>query len=536
MGQVWLARDELLHRDVAVKELTPGGLMTEAELAAWDGRAVTEARAAARLSHPNVVQVYDLVQVAGRLWIVMEYVPSRSLHDIIVEDGPLDPHQTARIGLSVLAALRAAHRAGVLHRDVKPHNVLVTDGDRVVLGDFGLATFRDARRLGDQDGPGPILASPYYVAPERVLDGVSTVETDLWSLGATLYTAVEGRAPYARQTTEATLAALVTEPPGRPHRAGPLEPVILALLDRDPAQRPTADDVQRALRTITTWRIGVAAVPRQRRPAEPSPPPVTSPAAPAPRPDVCTPLPAAPPTADRRGMPPYRWIVTVAAALLLAGVAVTAARPGQGEGRRAGPAATAASPSGSSQGCGPAAGTPTASVSGMRGSPGPYLLPPGWLWHRNPRGFGIAIPEGWQYSGAAGPVCFTDPDGARELIVDPTALPSRTPLAHWETEEQRLLTAGALPDYRKVAMGLFILRGAGADWEYTWQPPDGRRLHTRRLLLVTSETQAYTLSWTTRDADWTLDQPHLQLVVNSLHPLGQSHPQPDPSVSASAPG
>ena len=194
----------------------------------------------------------------------MEYVPSRSLHQVIAEDGPLPPARRARIGLDVLDALTAAHRAGVLHRDVKPHNVLIGDDGRVVLTDFGLATFVDD---GSVTGPGLVVGSPQYVSPERARDGASTVESDLWSLGATLYAAVEGRSPYARESAMATLTALATEPPdpagaGRPAHPG--------------AERPAAARAGRPAHRPRRWRSSSGRSsgppPRRRWPAVARPP------------------------------------------------------------------------------------------------------------------------------------------------------------------------------------------------------------------------------------------------------------------------
>ena len=273
MGRVWMARDEMLDRDVAVKEFVPPDWMTDDEKNRLRDRTLREARSAARLSHPHVVRIYDVVHADGLPWIVMEYVPSRSLHQVIAEDGPFEPIPAARIGLHVLDALTAAHRAGVLHRDVKPHNVLIGDG-RVVLTDFGLATFVDD---GTVTGPGMIVGSPQYVSPERARDGASTVESDLWSLGATLYAAVEGRSPYARESAMATLMALATDPPDPPVLAGPLAPVLIGLLQYDPAARLTADQVEERLRAVVaTARTpdkarltgNRARVPAPRTPAE----------------------------------------------------------------------------------------------------------------------------------------------------------------------------------------------------------------------------------------------------------------------------
>src|SRR3954453_4232051 len=260
MGRVWLARDEMLDRDVAVKEFVPPDWMTDEEQERLRDRTLREARSAARLNHPHVVRIYDVVHADGLPWIVMEYVPSRSLHQVIAEDGPFEPVRAARIGLDVLDALTAAHQAGVLHRDVKPHNVLISPDGRVVLTDFGLATFVDD---GAVTGPGLVVGSPQYVSPERARDGASTVESDLWSLGATLYAAVEGRSPYARESAMATLMSLATEEPDPPQRAGLLAPVLTGLLRREPVDRLTGDEVEAGLRSVLIDRRPVLPAPRR---------------------------------------------------------------------------------------------------------------------------------------------------------------------------------------------------------------------------------------------------------------------------------
>ena len=247
MGRVWLARDTMLHRDVAIKEVVfPPGL-SGAEREELRRRTMREARAAARLSHPNVVQIYDILQNDAPS-IVMEYVPSRSLQLLVRDEGPLPPRRVAEIGLAVLAALRAAHKAGVLHRDVKPGNVLIADDGRVVLSDFGLATIQGGE--GVVTLPGSVLGSPDYIAPERAREGLSTPETDMWSLGATLYAAVEGRPPYRRETMVETLLALATTRPDPPRRAGPLEGVLSGLLRRNPRSRLSGADTEKLLATV----------------------------------------------------------------------------------------------------------------------------------------------------------------------------------------------------------------------------------------------------------------------------------------------
>jgi eukaryotic-like serine/threonine-protein kinase len=250
MGTVWRARDEVLQRDVAIKEVVPNPGLTEEERQELRLRTVREARTAARLTDPHVVRIYDVVHTDDRPWIVMEYVPSRSLDQVMTEDEPLAPERVARIGLAVLAALKAAHAAGVLHRDVKPGNVLLADDGRVVLTDFGLAIFDGGD--GTLTRPGLVLGSAQYISPERARDGSSGPEGDLWSLGATLYAAVEGRSPYARTTTFSTLTALATVAPDPPRRAGSLEPVLNALLCKDPQARASVAETERLLRQAAT--------------------------------------------------------------------------------------------------------------------------------------------------------------------------------------------------------------------------------------------------------------------------------------------
>ena len=210
-------------------------------------RTLREARIAARLRHPNVVTVFDVIEDGDQPWIVMELGPARSLRDIVEQDGPLRSQQAAEIGLQVLAALQTAHRIGVLHRDVKPGNVLIDADGRAVLADFGIARAQDSPTL---TASGVVLGSPSYIAPERARGEQGGPPSDLWSLGATLYSAVEGRPPYDRPGALATLMAVAVEEPDPPRLAGPLWPIIRGLLRRDPEQRLEAAAVEQMLRRI----------------------------------------------------------------------------------------------------------------------------------------------------------------------------------------------------------------------------------------------------------------------------------------------
>jgi hypothetical protein len=238
MGVVWRARDMLLDRDVAVKEVQMADSLSADERANAYQRTLREAKTAARLSHPGVVSVYDVADDGGRPWIVMELVNARSLDQVLAADGPLSPRQTAEIGRQLLAALSVAHKAGVLHRDVKPSNVLLGLDGRAVLTDFGIATFQGDPKLTQT---GMVMGSPGFTAPERIKGGDATPASDLWSLGATLYAAVQGYGPYeARGGAITTMSAIINEDAPAASAAGPLNGVISALLRREPEDRPDA--------------------------------------------------------------------------------------------------------------------------------------------------------------------------------------------------------------------------------------------------------------------------------------------------------
>ncbi|MDX3667534.1 protein kinase domain-containing protein [Streptomyces europaeiscabiei] len=246
MGTVWRAKDETVDREVAVKEPRVPDHLPERERANAFERMRREARAAARLDHPSVVNVHDVAVVDGQPWIVMELVRGRSLGDAL-QEGTLGVRDAARIGLDVLGALEAAHAAGVLHRDVKPDNVLLGRHDRVVLADFGIAQIEGETNLTDTGG---FVGSPEYIAPERVLGQRPGPASDLWSLGVVLYAATEGVSPFRRSNTPATLQSVLNATPAAPASAtGPLAEAINGLLQKDPARRPTAARVRELLET-----------------------------------------------------------------------------------------------------------------------------------------------------------------------------------------------------------------------------------------------------------------------------------------------
>ncbi|WP_433370658.1 serine/threonine-protein kinase [Actinoplanes sp. CA-142083] len=278
MGTVWRAADTLLRRDVAIKEVVlPPGLAPSDRDSMYE-RTMREARAAAALQHPAVVQVYDVVHENGRPWIVMELLDARSLADMVIEDGPVTPRVVAKIGIALLGALEVAHAHGVLHRDVKPANVLICSDGRCVLTDFGVARMPTDVQLTT---PGMVLGSPHFISPERAMGSDFGPPSDLFSLGVTLFTAVEGRPPFDKGDPIETMHAVVEDPPAPAVRAGSLTPVLMGLLEKDPNRRM---DVQTARTMLRQQLAGPLAstspphmmtdpysvVPAQRPPAAPA--------------------------------------------------------------------------------------------------------------------------------------------------------------------------------------------------------------------------------------------------------------------------
>ncbi|MFD8985910.1 serine/threonine-protein kinase, partial [Streptomyces sp. NPDC059564] len=277
MGVVARAVDELLNREVAVKVLRAYTDASPAELAGLRARMQREAQAAARVRHRGVVTVHDVTEDRGLPVIVMELVDGPSLDDVLAERGALDPREAAAIGAELMDALDAAHRAGVLHRDVKPGNVLMERGGRVVLTDFGIASMEAG---GDEamtklTRHGEIVGSLDYLPPERAQGREPGPASDIWSLGMTLYAAVEGTSPFRRTSVWSTMSAIVSEPLPEPRRAGPLTPVLMALMAKEPEARPSAGQARALLEQVAAgggWTPTTAnAAPPGRPPAAPAP-------------------------------------------------------------------------------------------------------------------------------------------------------------------------------------------------------------------------------------------------------------------------
>ncbi|MFD8378674.1 protein kinase [Streptomyces sp. NPDC059679] len=350
MGVVCKAVDEVLGREVAVKVLRAYTDSSGPELADLRVRMQREARAAARIRHSGVITVHDVTEESGLPVIVMELIEGRSLDDLIDERGVVEPLEAAAIGAKVADALGAGHHAGVLHRDVKPGNVLLDHDGRVVLTDFGIASMEapgdDATTKLTRSGE--LIGSLDYLAPERAQGQEPGPASDIWALGMTLYAAVEGSSPFRRTSVWSTLTAIVTEPLPEPRRAGPLTPVLHAMMDKDPAARPSVGQARVMLEAVAAGEDPWAAAGWAGRT------PTT--------PDV---LGSAAPRSARTGDP-------------VGGPAVSPAG-GSPAGPALGPAGGqfGSSPAGSSSG--PAGGSPAGSPGGQFGGPafGPSGGPPG---------------------------------------------------------------------------------------------------------------------------------------------------------------
>ncbi|MEU2272544.1 protein kinase [Streptomyces olindensis] len=522
MGRVWRAHDEVLHRSVAIKELTAALYVSESEQAILLARTRAEARAAARISHTAVVTVHDVLEHDGRPWIVMELVEGRSLADAVKEEGRVEPREAARIGLWVLRALRAAHTAGVLHRDVKPGNVLLGRDGRVLLTDFGIAQIEGDTTI---TRTGEVVGSVDYLAPERVRGHDPGPSSDLWALGATLYTAVEGRSPFRRTTPLTTMQAVVEEEAAELRHAGPLAPVITALLRKDPASRPDPSEAERMLAEAAEGRRPNAAQayvptqyggtsPYQEAPSgigpagshsashtrTPLPPLAGTPAAgtptagtPAGHPTLAAPTATGP----RPGGPGRRRrlrtlaLVVALAAIIGGGTAVVLQQ--WHEGRQ-----TPGAESGST-----VAPQSTAHPGGS--------VPAGWTRRDDPAGFSLYLPKGWkrQPFGPQGELKQIDytPDGGRHFVriaVD-TSPDFGDPYAHQLDLEQQLKD---LVHYQRLTLKRSIYRDReSAVWEYTWtaQAKDTKFPGPRRAIeetYIARDGTEYALYMSAPASDW----------------------------------
>jgi len=560
MGAVWLASDGLRHRDVALRAVPWVPPPDAGEQETWRERALREARALAQLNHPNIVGILDIFEDDGGAWKVFEAAPYRFPHrplsDVLRNDGPLRPEQAAQVGRQVLAALRQAHAVGVPHRDIKPGSILLGAGDRVMLADFGMVTADGSPALTT---PEAWTGSPFYMAPERARGEPATPAADLWSLGATLYAAVEGRAPFHGDGTVAVLTAVMSGHPDPPRRAGPLWPVISGLLRKDPAARPDAEGVDWLL-----WRVAGRHSPaRLARPAATARPPAGAAAAPGtdtgadqtgPLPAVTALRPPQPADAGNAGaaaefipgfrppdrppaapQPPARkarrhWWITAGTGGTVAATAVAAVMvalwpasdgtaghslavvpghslwapgpPPAGPSRQeAAPAAPNASRARRVVPPGPAVPEPVRPVPRAPRGGGAAALPAGFHRYRDPTGFSIGVPDNWQISHQGHLVYIRDSHSGEFLIIDQTSHPKPNPLADWR--QQEAARAGTYPGYHRIRLRAVRYAPAkrAADWEFTYYD-NGQLTHVLNRNILANAQHAYALYWSTPASVW----------------------------------
>ncbi|WP_312880448.1 serine/threonine-protein kinase [Actinokineospora xionganensis] len=252
MGVVWLAEDTMIGRHVAIKELHLPDGVPQSERQIFEERVLREARTAGRLNDPAVVTVYDVVQESGATYIVMELIQAPTLSDVVKERGPLPADQVAKLADQLLSALDAAHQAGIVHRDVKPSNIMLAANGRVKLTDFGIAQSLDDPRLTSS---GILIGSPSYMAPERIRGEEASASSDLWALGAVLFFAMEGYSPYERATTAATMHSILNEVPYLTRGQGALASVITGLMINTPQARLTSGQARGLLTHVQTGPV-----------------------------------------------------------------------------------------------------------------------------------------------------------------------------------------------------------------------------------------------------------------------------------------
>ncbi|MBW8483029.1 protein kinase [Actinomadura sp. PM05-2] len=457
MGTVWRAYDEVLDREVAVKEVRLPARASEGERRVLCRRLVEEARATAALTHPGVVAVHDVVVEDGRPWIVMELVHARSLFQVVAEDGPLTPARAARVGREVLAVLRAAHGAGIAHRDVKPGNVLLCADGRVLLTDFGLAVhLDDDGDIADTLAPG-IQGSPAYLAPERVRGDPGGEAADMWALGATLYAAVEGAPPFLRPHALASMLAVLMEEFEPPRDAGVLGPVIVGLLRPDPAERLTAAETARMLDALIdddddAQDDGGGA----RRPPR-----------------------------EGRRHPRIGAFASVAA--FAGAVVVLGAWTARWNAVGQSDAATLV----------PVAGAVERTVD-----------------YRVPGGYSVDVPADWRRTERDGTVQWDDPDAPQRLRIAPAPGDA---LGGLRSAERTAEDGGLYAGYHRLRLERTPdLAGGAAEWEFTYRGLPG----TPELHGLHSRAGGYELSFSAPDARWTPGQRLYDKILGSFRPEG----------------
>ncbi len=512
MGTVWQGHDELLGRQVAVKEVRFPPELGPREMADLRERTLREARATARLSHPNVITTYDVVEEDGRPWIVMELLATRSLGEVLRDDGPLPPHRVAEIGLGVLSALETSHAQGIVHRDVKPSNVLITKDGRPVLTDFGIATMAGDPAL---TSTGVVLGSPAYMSPERARGKAFGPESDLWSLGATLYVAAEGRPPFESDNALGTLTSVISDPVPQLSVGGPLALAVDGLLRKDPQDRAGFGETRELLTRAAADHSAGAAAPTAAtvaldRAGRTEALPAAGVAAAAPRRDV--PPPAGTTTYDEepRSRGGLLAAALVVALLVIGGLVAFALNSGDDPNQQANdkPSASSTPPSSSAP---PPSSTPPSSTA----PPADDGVPAGFQLYEDPSGFSLAVPQDWQAKQSSDTaVDITSPDGSSFLRIDQTDKPKDDPEEDWQRQEKSV--SKELPNYQLIGIQSVDYRGwDAADWEFTFG--DGPT-HVLNRGFVTDDTHGYALYLSTPESQWAQSQDIFKTAADTFTP------------------
>lgn len=543
MGTVWRAHDKVLGRMVALKEVQiPTNLTTDGRADVRE-RVIREARAAAKMSHPSAVTVYDVIEEDNHIYIAMELVDSPTLGDLVEQGGPFTPQRAATIALAVLDALEVAHASGIVHRDVKPANIMVGE-ERIKLADFGVASIKGDPRL---TATGMVIGSPSYMSPEQATGKAADPATDFWGLGATLFFATEGHGPFDRPGPMPTLMAIANEEPPEAEHAGPLKDVISLLLSKDPAQRPTGESLRPILAGVAMNGSGPAAPPENDTDGRTG---ATRVAAAAALPETLTDVPAVEPprqvveersyvepaaagpvreVVERRseppppaGLPPETgrggsgWAIAAGAIALLLLLVFLAPRlmnnndePNNETAAESPQATQAESPA--APAAPPAPQQPAAPQEEESQAEEPdessaqaASLPDGWQRSTlGDTGYGIGHPSDWR--AVANPLgdgssMRFQASGSRYLLVDWTNDPGEDAAAAWR--QQAPSFASRHPSYKEIRIEetKFGDFDTAAIWEWTYTQ-GGAELRAANLGFADDE-YGFALNFQTRNSDW----------------------------------
>ena len=521
MGVVWRANDTLLKRKVAIKEVQLPDTLPESEQASMQARALREARAAARIGHPAAVTVFDVHKEDGRAFIVMELVEAPTLEAMVGSDGPLTPEKTAEVGLGVLAALEAAHAQGIVHRDVKPANVMVLSDGRVKLADFGIASLKDDPKI---TATGLVLGSPSFMAPEQAEGHRSGPASDLWALGATMFFAVEGAPPFDKGQPIPTLTAVLHEDMPAPVRAGNLEPVLRALLTKKPDGRPSPAELSKALEDVADGRAPALVVAEVGDPtatqswagsppaSTSTPPMVHEPPRTSVEPEhAMEPARTTAPTRQRNPLPVIATLLALAVVGALIFIMLNA-------GDDTTPSKEAAPRNEADQ----EDPSPAAEETQPETQPEPRV-PAGWTEHTDEEtGYRVAYPDGWTIqddSTDTSSTDFSDPASSTYLRVDWTDEPGPDAAAAWEQQASTFSQDHA--NYQEITIEETSFKGAdtAAIWEFTYDE-GGATLHALDLGFA-DDRYGFALYFQTLEEDWAASQETFEQIKRSFRPPPQ---------------